>query len=288
MKISRLSSLATLLASLLLLSGCPATLTPETADLQHVHELYATEFTLLDDAITSVGETSTAKKTSSGDAFLQSLRAINDYRARHPDKSLELAHLDVLEGMIFLQSGRFGLARAVAPNVEKAAITLRSANSPRQSATGAASTSRTVRDALFARNFPALLDGWSATRDGTSTPETFETAARAIAKYLGESSSVLNRDHGALYLATSAAVFYAWAQARDSNRVNLDPSDDKLRELEQRRLQRYTAARDLLAGFLTDAERTVRLADELGNEIPRGRLRYAQWYHFFNDALAGR
>ncbi len=281
--------LLSFVAALLLLTGCPATLAPSTADLQRVHELYATEFTSLADAIPTPGSEPPAKQPSSSDAFIQSLRALNDYRAQHPEKSFELAHLDVLEGMIYLQSGRFGLARAVAPNVERAGATLSSAPSPQRSTLGDAPTASAVRDALLAKNFRALLDGWSATRNGQSTPDDFDRAFRSIAESLTTtttSSIRLERDHGALYLATSAAIFQTWAHARDSMRVHLDPTDAKLRDLEHRRLQRYTSARDLLARFLTDAERTTRLTEDLGDHIPVGRFRYVAWYHFFNDALS--
>ncbi len=276
-------------AALLLLTGCPATLAPSTADLQHVHELYATEFTSLADAVPTPDNEPSAKQPSSGEAFIQSLRALNDYRAKHPDKILELAHLDVLEGMIYLQSGRFGLARAVVPNVERAGTTLSATTSTRRSTPGNVPASSTVRDALFAKNFRSLLDGWSATRNGESTSEDFERVFQSIAQSLTEESPPslrLTRDHGALYLATSASIFQAWAHARDSMRVHLEPTGEKLRALEQRRIQRYSAARDLLARFLTDAERAVRPADDLAGQTPQGRLRYVAWYHFFNDAPA--
>ncbi len=283
--------LLSFVAALLLLTGCPATLAPSTTDLQRVHELYATEFTSLADAIPTRGSEPPAKQPSSSDAFIQSLRALNDYRARHPDKPLELAHLDVLEGMIYLQSGRFGLARAVAANVERAGTTLASAHSSRHSAPGDAPASSTVRDALFAKNFGALLDGWSATRNGQSTPDDFDRAFRSIAESLTTpsfASARLDRDHGALYLATSAAIFQTWAHARDSLRVHLAPTEANLRALEQRRIQRYTSARDLLARFLTEAERSMGFTEDLGDQILTGRFRYVAWYHFFNDALSAR
>ena len=277
MKPFRLFFFAAFLLIAALHSGCvTSALTPQATELARVHDLYADEFAEL--AEPTAASTGTAPQPAPGDAFARSLSAIHDFRLRHPTAAQELAHLKVLEGMIYLQSGRFGLAEAVLPEITAARAQLRS------------STGRPTRDALFADNFPHLLAGWKATRgDDNRTWQTFENAGNAIAASLREVQNLppeqranIEVDEGALYLASTAAVFYTWA-ARE-----IAMSHDRAQAPEKTR-QWYQTARELIGGFLTPAERSATFDEDLSDDPklapPRGRLRYVDWYHWLNGQI---
>ena len=53
----------------------------------------------------------------------------------------------------------------------------------------------------------------------------------------------------------------------------------------ERRREWYRKGRDAIGQFLTEVEKTPGVARDLGN-MPQGRLRYIQWYHWLNDQLA--
>lgn len=267
MKPPRLLVAAALLAGLLVQLGCQTVITPKTADLQHVHETYTQDFAVWN--VPAAADAMAATGPAPGGAFAQSLGAIHDYRLKYPADSQELAHLQVLEGMIYLQSGRFGLAAAVKPDVEAAGAKL------------ASGTGKVVRDRLFAQNFGTLLQGWSETRkENNKDWRTFERVARALAEALKAipptQRAAVEEDQGALYLSTSAAVFYAWAYRQIT--MSADEAQAPVKKAEW-----FRNARDLIGGFLTEAEKKADISKDLGADVPLGRLRYVQWYHWLDQ-----
>lgn len=272
MKYFRFRSAAAAIAGIVLLSGCLNSLTPKAADLERVQELYVEEFTVLNVPAAAEVDAARAPAPAAGGAFAQSLRAIHAYRAKYPDDTPERAHLQVLEGMIYLQSGRFGLAAAVLPQVKSAAGQLTSG------------TGRVVRDRLFAENYGVLLDGWTETRKENNRDwQTFERVANQLAQALAavpvhERASV-EADQGALYLATSAAVFYVWAYRQ------IGMSEER-EQAPAKKAVWFAQARDLIGQYLTDAEKRADISRDLGADAPIGRLRYVQWYHWLDEKLA--
>src|SRR5262245_23354886 len=88
---------------LILATGC-ATLTPKTAAMREVNETYRREFAALllptpDDVKGTSGKQANA-------AFAETMAAIRDASRHFQTNAAETAHLTVLEGMIYLQTGR--------------------------------------------------------------------------------------------------------------------------------------------------------------------------------------
>lgn len=247
-------------------SGC-TTISPKTAALRQVHHAYEEDFAQF--ALPPAGNTPAPTNTQSGPAFARTLQEIRAYRVNFPTSTAaETAHLQVLEGMIYLQSGRFGLASAIAPKVSEAGAQL------------ASGTGKIVRDRLFAENFNALLKGWTEIGDKLDSEngtipewEKLRDAARAIYENLNShrdgALADADADEGALYLANTAAIFYVWADS-------LVPSSqpDARTEL-QTQLAR---SRVQMSRFLTPIEMDPKATERLG-DAP-GRLRYIAWYHW--------
>jgi hypothetical protein len=200
------------------LTACSSVL-PRTVDLQTVHETYRRE--LADLAFPEphsnpdqIGVAEAAKATR---PFRQTLSAIEDYRRRYPEAKTELAHLQVLEGMTYVQSEQFGLAKAVETEVRE----------PRALLDAAASM--TPRDALFAESYSALLRGWQITCEPSaeiagqveqsnilSAQADHIVAALCQAEANGRLAQARG-DQGAMYLAMAAAVFDVAADWRPAN-----------------------------------------------------------------------
>lgn len=264
MRFKRFASIAVVLLGMLLTSGCVVTfVTPKTAALQRVHDVYSEEFIAFSAPAPSV-QPAQASEPKPG-AFAKSLQAIREYRLKYPGDSQEQAHLKVLEGMIYLQSGRFGLAEAVRPEVEEAGGKLTSG------------TGRVVRDRLFAEHFKTLIDGWAETKKTNNRQwQTFERIASTLTSSLNkipkDKLAEPDTDQGALYLATSAAIFYVWAFKEISE------SNDHA-QAQEKKVVWAKAARDGIGRFLTDAEKKPGADKDLG-AAPEGRLRYVEWYHW--------
>lgn len=129
------------------LSGC-LVIFPKTEDLRTVHKTYREEFHSAVDFrhVVSADETAGLDETVRG-SFEKTLAAIADYRRKYPDAQKQKAHLDVLQGMIYLQTGQFGLATLMTDKVAAAGTVL----------TG---DGIVPRDVLFANSFEVLLAGW--------------------------------------------------------------------------------------------------------------------------------
>lgn len=265
----RFASLFALLAGLLVTSGCFVSfLTPKTAALQLVHDTYRADFM----AFNVPAPAMQAGLASPPAVFSKSLQSIRDYRLKYPSDSQELAHLKVLEGMIYLQSGRFGLAEAVKDDVQTAGARLSSG------------TGRTVRDRLFAENFPRLIDGWKeTTKPNNQKWQTFSNVADSLFRSLtNEPPSKLadpEADQGAIYLANTAAIFDVWAYSLYAVEHGGDPgyNDAATRKMW------FTRGRDLIGRFLTPAEKSPQAANDVSQTM-EGRLRYVQWYHWLGQS----
>lgn len=266
-----------LLLALLLTAGC-AKLTPRTTALREIHQTYRAEFdqylqltvpapapdgNVINPPRTAGGAVGGAAGEAPGPApFAATLREIRGYRLRYGETAREASHLTVLEGMIYLQTGQLGLARLLLPDLRRAADQLGQGS-------GAA-----VRDQLLARNFEPLLAGWSALRE----PETRDSARRlaAAAAAIGAQLATLARsgsgrttepevDEGAIYLATSGAIFYAWV----GKILSLQAPQDRPCWCEK--------GRALIERHLSETERRLSSGIDF-QSIPAGRIRYLAWY----------
>jgi len=264
--------------------------TPETASLRAVHDRYAEEF--VQAYVPASGVDCMAPPPASvaaADAFPRTEAAIRELRSSGGAEDVTLAHVTVLEAMIHLQAGRLNLAREDAAAVADAAPKLRTA------------TGADARDALLARAYPALLAGWSEI-DGlqrvggcafpAESPDGLEQAADAIRAELGAATArgglaSSEEDAGALYLATSAAIFYVWAdKIRDDGCMRRDPEASRAcREAHGTTL--LERGRTLIGDHLPAACRedpgTAPAPDAA--PCPAGLARYTDWYRFLGDEI---
>lgn len=268
MKTKRLVPIIGLLAALLFSQGC--FLTPKTAALQHVHTVYGEDYATSETLLPAQPGLAGKAARASGSAFAKSLDAIQTYRSEFPQNTQELAHLKVLEGMIYLQSGRFGLAESVRPDIEASVETLGSG------------TGRAVRDQLFAQNFGLLINGWRETQKPNNRSwRTFEEIADELTKRLSDipddKLALKEADGGALYLANSAAVFYVWAYAEIT-------SSPEYQQAKTKKAEWFPKARDIIGRFLTESEKAADISGDFGDgvteSVTTGRLRHVRWYHW--------
>jgi hypothetical protein len=228
--------------------GCD-TVAPLTSGVSDVHNSYRQEFAGL-----LAPEPGTAGQARPA-GFEQTLELIRRNRSKYPPDSAEVAHLTVLEGMIALQSKRFGEARLMIPEVEAAEGRLR--------AGGGAE----ARDALFAACYADLTAGWVETARGVEeTPDVGELkrAASGIERALGRVSPGVSGDEeeAALYLATSAAIFLVWAE-----------------HVSQRdREELYGRGANLIGRYLSAAEMDAAPGGAGAAGLPPQRRRYVEWY----------
>lgn len=225
--------------------GC-CLLQPTTTELKDIHDSYRLEFaqTLMPENVTP---------NDPDRLFSKTLELIGSFRQKHTSDTQLLAHLTVLEGMIYLQSGQIGRAQAVASNVSQAAGSLRSANG------------KHTRDELFALSFDPLLRGWTE----LSRPRASNWPVRRAGDDLHE---LLNRleperigpdyDEGALYLAASAVTFWMPYLART------DPDESKAMALN---------GYNLLGRYLSAAEKQAARIQPI--QAAPNRLRYLELYH---------
>ena len=281
-------------------AGCPSTTRPilfeQKHALQKVHEAYQTEFVKAFLPGTSRAEGSDVCTPATGDrAFSGTLQAIRAFRVdfkRDPQSTgsspdlaqRELAHLVVLEAMIFLQSGRPGLAALMKNDVAEAKAQLIS------------SQGAYVRDFMFADNFEDLIAGWemicrwSGQRDLHSLQMEDPSRLISAAEHIGErlaayrAAGKLNHvepDDGAIYLATTAAIFDVWAYKVRHDQCNF------ARICEEGYTTKYFKhGKDLIALHLSDTEKRAGSTPDLElRDTLNGRLRYVLWYRFLEDKL---
>lgn len=285
--------LALLLA--LVLSGCPGggtRLLPYTADLTAVHNIYREEFI---SAPLNAPEPKVKPDVSPEGAqnrvaesrlptFRRTLQAIRDFRVKYgseaSDRKKEFAHLTVLEGMVYLQSGHFGSAKALKQDVEMASGNLTSA------------TGRAIRDQLFAQAFGDLVTGWEQLFRKTADRDKLMRAAKGIEGVLEDNKSKIisspDADGGAIYLATTAGIFWIWVHELYSSDCDVESErcdqtiKDNLASKEY-----YDNACALMGLFLSGTEKkAARELQPVDWNKADGRLRYMQWYSWLHEQQA--
>ena len=266
-------------------SGCTL-IFPRTTDLKAIHDTYRTEFTNARLPAAKELQGNQPKNLSAGD-FKQTLAAIADYRRKYSGKTKELNHLKILEGMIYLQTRQLGMAKLLAIDVQLAG--------------GQLSASQTApRDSLFAETFDDLLNGWKLINDmetqdsSTMTTSTLVTAAENIAKKLctvktANRLKTVQGDQGANYLATTAAIFYLWADHR-SQFLCLVEQNLKVCNGEYYPATHLDRGRDLIWEFMTPTAR--QLVEERGRttkgEKVQGIPRFTEYYLLLEAKISDR
>lgn len=233
----------------LVLTSC---LFPRTEDLKKVHATYRKEFTEAKLPTDMPGERDKAETLTSM-SFNETFAAIADYRRSNPEALKQLNHLTVLEGMIYLQTGQFGMAELVKEDVQKAGANLSSSGSK-------------PRDALFANSYADMLAGWKEIQKMKIADEptvasldaeinTLTGAAVKIKNNLCSNRDrlkVVEGDQGASYVATTGAIFYYWADFSVSDGCNNDvfKGADKRCSEDHKNAIYLVLARDLIRAFL--------------------------------------
>ncbi|MFC1824188.1 hypothetical protein ACFL9T_15865 [Thermodesulfobacteriota bacterium] len=257
----KLTTRHTLLLVLVFLVGC--VLTPKTYQLEKIHQNYTTEWA--DWSATSLPAASTNPKIVDGRGrFKNTLAGIKNYRQEHGDTSSMVAHLTVLEGMIYIQSGTPGMAKLLVPEVKEAVPRLKSA------------TGVVTRDYLFAMCYEHLTNGWAAIyKKGVNVqPVDFSEPADKIKEILNkipkEKRAEGYVDSGGAYVATSAAIFYLWAHAAA-------PTKSELPDM-------ATKGKAVLKPWLSNHEICAVEKGTYKNQAFEwgGRLRYLEWYDFLH------
>jgi len=247
------------------LSGC-GTLTPKTYHLENIHHKYTDEWSEYSlQALT--GPTVTSGINTGNGAFNNTLAGIRNYKKIYGEGSKVAAHLTVLEGMIYIQSGKTGMARLLVTEVRKAKEKLGN------------SAGIAVRDYIFADCYEELTSGWEAiyqvTIEGIDRKsDNFKNPADGIARKLTAISKDLRAqgdlDSGGAYVATSAAIFYLWAYSAAQGAGNLT-----LQEMAMK-------GKDVLEPWLSDDEIScVKQGIYTSKQFDWGsRQRYLDWYDY--------
>jgi len=283
-----------------ILGGC-SFLAPRTSELNKIHNLYREEF-LASVIPVSPNEWKDAACQPNEGTFIRTLQAIRDFQVQYrEDDPAVTQHLYVLQAMIYIQSGRSGMARLMQKEfIDKLEVPKGRGDSY-------------PRDALFAANLEPLIEGWMAycTLDKEQGPfqnekyriqeKELKKAARAIEKNLKVVEvSDPAADEGALYLAASAALFEMWALKVEEDRClfgkdcpRIDLTDERLMQacgnnVECRREKRREAFdkvkredlelyRNLMGKYLSDFEKRAAETDPSAQGLS-GRFRYLAIY----------
>jgi hypothetical protein len=247
------------------LAGC-SVLAPRTAALQSVHTIYRGDFA----GWVAPAPGGTAIASNAQPPFAATLQSIRDFRVKYGTDSAENAHLTVLEGMVYLQTGRIGMAKLLAPDIRQQMPRLVSG------------TGHDVRDMLFAASFDDLVAGWGEINAKfDNNPATFthwqvlRDAAAAIDRRLQDSLTAKRfaapeADEGGIYLATTAGIFYDWAYATEK----IENPDAAAAD----RTNWFRESHDLIGRFLSDTEKTAAANATNINAAMPGRVRYLEWY----------
>ena len=257
------------------LGGCEpgqlgASIIPETAATDDVTATYNAEF---EAALPAMQNNRFPPGSFSG-----TLAAIEQARSLGPAPEVA-AHLTVREALIYLQTGELGRARAIAPEVARAAVAL-------------GSDSGTLnRDAMIAEAWPALLQAEGAL---ASIPDAAPGSVQAqasgveIAPRLAASGAALRNqlcaargdgrlpnpglDDGAAVLAAHGSSYLSSADAIASSSCALNPASDDLPICEAAEDRRFLReARDLMTAFLPPEPETryASLAEQHSRALAR-------------------
>ncbi len=264
----RQAMIAGLILLYLVLAGC-AYILPETTALDKIHETYRLDFQKYVQLSVPVASTQPTLMPVGKEhpLFADTLRKIRDYRVKYGEDSQEAAHLKVLEGMIYLQSGQVGMARLVASDVQAAQSKLIS------------KTGSYTRDQLLAGTYPDLIAGWEQiVNKGTDAGKLKAAADRIGAELRGLDKSKMAEpevDEGAVYLATTAAIFYVWVYSKEVfSCAGAKVCADGLRK------DYFGKGKDLIGMFLSETEKKAAADKSRSADVPPGRLRYISWYGY--------
>jgi hypothetical protein len=285
--------------------GC-SFLAPKTNDLENIHQVYREEF--ITSAIpNSPNDQSDVACRAHEIAFTGSLQAIRDFQVKYPDVDPAITqHLYVLQAMIYLQSGRPGMARLIHKEFIDEQQLVKGRNQGYR------------RDALFAQNFGALTQGWITycaldEQKGPFGANRFLVQQKDLEKAAGEIQGNLKdftttdpvADEGAIYLATSAALFQMWATKIKSDRCFFGKQCEAVgltgEELERKcgadgdckkkerkaairkaKVRDFASYRKLIGRFLSEPEKRLADSDTLrGASI--GRFRYLAIYRYLGQ-----
>ncbi|MDA1327284.1 MAG: hypothetical protein O3C34_21420 [Proteobacteria bacterium] len=257
----------------LLLGGCfHDQVLPQTSALTTVHRTYETELRsyaampidpLAAEAQTGVSggkgiQKALATQAPRSNVFAGTLESIRAFRTRFRAQEKELtqafAHLNGLEGMIYLQSFEFGNAAAVKTRVDEAAKNLTS------------KTGLAPRDRLLALSYAHLIDGWRETyrflwlKKPNVDLAAMEKAATGINAVLNKQVSKDNTDpdvdSAGGYLALNEGIFWAWVhqfRAADCKNDNLTKCPAEIEDMVNNR-KYYRNAAQSLERFLSKSE----------------------------------
>ena len=242
--------------------------------LRSVHDTYLSEFQA---SLTRENDGLTAEKAldpSNKNQFPVTLTAISSFRSEYPSSTNAIKHVSVLEAMVYLQSGQYGLARLAAKNA--------------QAMPGNLSTYKDglIRDQLFLSaltdpNGQGLIDAWELI-ESTGNPSLekaplFEKMGDNLSR-LAQNSKAPANDEGKTYVAAVAAICYQWAMAGKIIAVKGTPGQkEELKKVIG--LEYGQKMMDALDPHLTDAEKQA--SDAELRELARwsARYRYVRLYH---------
>jgi len=232
----------------------------KAAALASVHESYRKEFA----AVALPGPSQRPLAPTNEQAFQRTIAAINDFRKTHGTEGAEAAHLSVVEGMAYLQSGQIGRARLMREEIKQAAPKLRAGNGSY------------TRDELLARSFEPLLMGWEQVRnaapgsDVNPSSAQFKQAADGLEKNLTSLDSrrlaAPEVDAGAAYLATSSAIFRVWYGSMQRSQ----------------KAAAHQQGATLISRFLSAEEKQAAEAGDAA-QLSTSRQRFVAWYRFLRQ-----
>ncbi|NIO07622.1 MAG: hypothetical protein GTO40_06285 [Deltaproteobacteria bacterium] len=143
---------------------------------------------------------------------------------------------------------------------------------------------------MFAETYENLLNGWRTINDfenqenPTTSPATLITAAEGITQRLcnikaANSLKTVEGDQGASYLATSAAIFYLWADHR-AQFACLVEQDQGICDREYYPAVHLDKGRDLVWEFMSSTARQFAEANLKATKGARiqGAPRFAEYY----------
>ena len=252
---STLLFLFALLPLALFVSSCANT------KLIGVHDTYRAEFQQ------QLEPSATPTPTES--TFPNTLAAIQTFREKHPTREDALKHLAVLEAMVHLQSGNYGMAQAAAAQADALPGSLIDRNR------------KLKRDALFLealRLDPGLIEAFHMIHgDLPKEEDRLEQCGDGLAALARKHSSV-DGDDGAIFIAAAAAECYLHA-LYEATLLATGTSEERARLIREAELKYGTAAMQALNPHLTASEMSANHAEleRLAAESPR--YRYVHLYH---------
>lgn len=199
---SRLALAVVFLTFGCLLSGCV------TDDLSTVHNVYRDEFSSQDLKLgVAQDQQSVGAPGKSTSRFPRTLAAIQGFRARHQSSTNAIKHLAVLEAMVHLQSGQYGMARLATRSAAELAGSLET------------SDGELIRDQILLQSLQSqdgLIDAWEIMSD---TARWDVARLDRIGKNLCDMAARFQApdgDDGRLYVAATAAIAYIHAGTKHS------------------------------------------------------------------------